>query len=174
MHPTSGRIPLVLSLLAALAVPPAAADRWSGNKARVYELYADYKGKAFPQALDISARTLMTLMDSLEVVLVDVREPGERAVSMLPGAITEETYLADPGRYDGALVVSYCTIGYRSGVLAVRMAGEGRRMVNIKAGLLGWVHEGGAVHDPSGRETKRIHVYGRTWNLPPAGFTSVW
>jgi hypothetical protein len=39
--------------------------------------------------------------------------------------------------------------------------------------MLAWVHEGGKVIDQKG-ETKRIHVYGRKWNLAPASFEPIW
>jgi hypothetical protein len=36
------------------------------------------------------------------------------------------------------------------------------------------VHEGGKVVDQKGGETKRIHVYGRKWNLGPDSFEGTW
>ena len=49
------------------------------------------------------------------VVVVDVREAAETAVSMIPGAVTKEQFEAEAERYAQHTVVAYCTIGYRSG-----------------------------------------------------------
>jgi sodium/bile acid cotransporter 7 len=46
-------------------------------------------------------------------------------------------------------------------------------MLNLRGGLLAWVHAGGKVYDANG-ETRRIHVYGRKWNLAPNGYDAVW
>ena len=93
-------------------------------------------------------------------------------VSMLPHAITQEEFLKDPGKYKDKTVVAYCTISYRSGKFAEEMAKKGIPILNLKGGLLAWVLEGGKVYDSHG-ETKRIHVYGKEWDYPPAGYESV-
>ena len=48
-------------------------------------------------------------------------------------------------------------------------------LLGLVGGLLGWAHAGGEVVDPGTLEpTRRIHVYGRRWNLLPAGWSGVW
>jgi sodium/bile acid cotransporter 7 len=44
---------------------------------------------------------------------------------------------------------------------------------NLRGGILAWVHDGGTVYDQNG-ETRRIHVYGRKWNLAPNSYQAVW
>ena len=46
-------------------------------------------------------------------------------------------------------------------------------LYNLRGGLLAWVHDGGEVVDEKGK-TKRIHVYGRKWNLAPRSYEAVW
>jgi len=46
-------------------------------------------------------------------------------------------------------------------------------MLNLRGGLLAWVHDGGKVYDRNG-ETRRIHVYGRKWDLGPKDYEAVW
>ncbi len=53
------------------------------------------------------------------------------------------------------------------------MTRKGITMYNLRGGLLAWVHDGGKVVDQKG-ETKRIHVYGRKWNLAPSAYEAVW
>ncbi|WP_029458513.1 rhodanese-like domain-containing protein [Solidesulfovibrio alcoholivorans] len=172
-HQRLSWLPLVALLLLGLCAcsRPPADD--AARKARVYELYAGYK-KDFPQAPEISAAQAVALAQQGELLPIDVREPVERAVSTLPGAVTAKQYLADPGRFAGKKAVAYCTIGYRSGVWAAQEAKEGLPVANLAGGLLGWLHAGGTLVDAKGEPTKTVHVYGRTWDLAPKAFTAVW
>ncbi|EFL51984.1 Rhodanese domain protein [Solidesulfovibrio fructosivorans JJ]] len=165
-----------LAVLAALFVTaacsrPPADD--AARKARVYELFAQYK-KDFPNAPEVSAEDAVSLWRQGKLLPIDVREPTERAVSTLPGAVTAEEYLADPGRFGDKRPVAYCTIGYRSGQWAEAKAREGLPVANMAAGLLGWLHAGGTLVDAKGEPTKTVNVYGRTWDLAPKGYIGVW
>ena len=137
----------------------------------VYEMYAGYK-KKFPNVTDISPKKAMALMKTGMVVFVDTRTPEEMAVSALPGAISKEAFIEHQASYHDYVAIGYCTISYRSGKFAEEMAARGVKMSNLTGGLLAWVLEGGKVYD-NGSETRRIHVYGKKWNYPPAGYTSV-
>jgi len=115
----------------------------------------------------------MQLMREGKAVFVDVREPEEQRVSMLPGAITEQELLKNIQKYKDRILIGYCTISYRSGKLAQKLRDRGIVMLNLRGGMLAWVHAGGRVYDANG-ETRRIHVYGRKWNLIPEGYEAVW
>jgi sodium/bile acid cotransporter 7 len=106
------------------------------------------------------------------VIFVDVREPAEINVSMLPDAITREEFLKNPSRYKDVKIVAYCTISYRSGMFVKEMERKGIKISNLAGGLLAWVLEGGKVFDTHG-ETKRIHVYNKKWNYLPKGYEMV-
>ena len=73
-----------------------------------------------------------------DVVLVDVRESAEQAVSMIPGAIPVGQFEAERNRHDTKQIVVYCTIGYRSGLYAGKLKELGQRVVNLKGGILAW------------------------------------
>lgn len=106
------------------------------------------------------------------VVFVDVRDPDEQAVSMLPGALTGAQFLAAPHKYREKIVLCYCTIGYRSG-LFVRKHGAGfPHLYNLCGGLLLWLHAGGTV-EQNGSKTRHVHVYGPKWSLQPEGYKPV-
>jgi len=93
---------------------------------------------------------------------------------MIPGAVTEEQFLGNIEQYKNRIIIGYCTISYRSGKLAQELVNkQGITMYNLRGGLLAWVHDGGKIVNSKG-ETKRIHVYGRKWNLAPSGFEAVW
>jgi rhodanese-related sulfurtransferase len=84
-----------------------------------------YQGR-FPDIPPFLSRELLELpIHPPRVVLVDVRTLPERQVSMLEGAISlaEFDQMAVPTleRHPDARVVTYCTIGYRSGLEARRL-----------------------------------------------------
>ncbi|MGA9538203.1 MAG: rhodanese-like domain-containing protein [Desulfobacterales bacterium] len=142
------------------------------KKEVVYAMYAGYK-KDFPAVKDISPQQAMALLKTDEVVFVDTRKPAEMKVSMLPHAITRNEFLNHPEKYAGKTVVGYCTVSYRSGVFAREMDEKGFSVRNLEGGILAWTLEGGKVYDENGKETNRIHVYGKKWNYAPAGYKAV-
>jgi predicted sulfurtransferase len=142
------------------------------KKEVVYAMYADYK-KDFPAVMDISPQQAMDLLKKDEVVFIDTRKPAEMKVSMLPHAITQNEFLRHPEKYAGKTVVGYCTISYRSGVFAREMDEKGISVRNLEGGILAWTLEGGKVYDENGKETNRIHVYGKKWDYAPAGYKAV-
>lgn len=137
-------------------------------------MYSDYKKRSFPGVIDVEPRLAMDLAKRGSVVFVDVRTPEEQRVSMIPGAVTDAHFVENVEKYKDDIIIGYCTISYRSGKLARKLREErGITMYNLRGGLLAWTHDGGKVVDQKG-ETKRIHVYGRKWNLSPTGFQAVW
>jgi sodium/bile acid cotransporter 7 len=142
------------------------------KKKIVYKMYADYK-KDFPDIPDITANDAMELIKAGKAVFVDTRKQKEMEVSTLPNAVTKEAFLKDPQKYGKKTVIGYCTISYRSGILAQKLSKDGIRMFNLKGGILAWVLEGGKIYDQNG-ETRRIHVYGKKWNYPANGYEAIW
>jgi len=145
---------------------------------KVLSMYRDY-ARNFPKVEGISAQEALAAYEEGSAVFVDVRAPAERAVSIIPGAITTEDLLAakaaDPAAYAGKTVITYCTISYRSGVLAEEWLERGGPSVrNLEGGLLAWLHAGGPLTKPDGTPTKRAHVFGATWDLAPHGTTTVY
>lgn len=137
----------------------------------VYEMYAGYR-KDFPGIEEIDPDEAMRLWREGRTVFVDTRTPEEMAVSMLPDAVSKEDYLSDPDRFGDRTVVAYCTISYRSGLFAKEMAEKDRRVLNLRGGMLAWALEDGPIFDETG-ETRRMHVYGKKWDLAPAEYETV-
>jgi sodium/bile acid cotransporter 7 len=142
------------------------------KRAKIEALYRSYK-RDFADVGEIEPAAAMQLLREGRALFIDVREEREQKVSMLPAAVTEKEFLKDPAKYASRTLIGYCTISYRSGKLAARLKKEGIPILNLRGGLLAWVHDGGRVYDSSG-ETRRIHVYGRKWNLAPAAYEPVW
>lgn len=167
----SGLLILLFCLLATACQRPPADD--ADRLKRINELFAGYR-QDFPAVPEIAPGPALSLWREGKAVFIDARSDAERAVSTLPGAITVEQFTAVPGRYAGKTAVAYCTIGYRSGLLAQKLNRQGLPVANLEAGLLGWLHAGGTLVDATGAPTKQVHVYGRTWDLAPLAYTAVW
>lgn len=144
----------------------------NAKKEAVYALYAGYK-KDFPAVTDMSPQQAMALLETADIVFVDTRTPAEMTVSILPHAIPQSEYVNHPEKYPAKTIVAYCTISYRSGVFAQEMAQKGITVSNLEGGILAWTLEGGTVYDEKGKATKRLHVYGKKWDLAPAGYETV-
>lgn len=171
--------------MSALSLPACSSPRSLGPEAtppdpstypaRIDAMYADYR-EDFPEIGEISAEELAALLEGDgEVIIVDVREPKERAVSIIAGSITQDTFEANREQYPkDATIVLHCTIGYRSGKYAEKLQRRGIEALNLKGSILSWVHAGQPVVTLEGEETRRVHVYGQKWNLLPKGYEAVW
>ena len=136
----------------------------------VADIEADY-----PDIATISAAELKKALPSGDFVLVDVRTKKEREVSTLPGAISADDFRKrlEELAVAGKTVVAYCTIGARSSAYARKMGKRGVEVLNLEGSVLAWTHAGGEFTSGSG-PTKRVHVYGRRWNLAADGYETVW
>lgn len=142
------------------------------KRQQIETMYADYAHK-FPEVKSISVQELKQLQQQQEVILVDVRSPEERAVSIIPGSIDQAEFESNLEQYRQSLVVAYCTIGYRSGRYAQKMLQQGVTIINLKGSLLAWSHEGEELLNKAGK-TNKVHVFGRKWNLVADNYQPVW
>ena len=122
--------------------------------------------KSFPDVQHLTARELQQMLSAQSnsaIRLVDVRQSGERNVSMLPGAIGVDQLQWPPA--SGSTTVFYCTVGYRSSLEARRYATSAPSGASVysMAGILDWAHAGGALVDASGKPTTRLHAFGSKW-----------
>ena len=92
--------------------------------------------KLFSEVPELTAEQLQQRRTEGDLIIVDVRNPDERAVSMIPGAITTEQFEADREAYQGRSVVTYCTIGHRSGLFAQQLHSQGSRQTAKRKGSL--------------------------------------
>ena len=99
-------------------------------KRQQLEMIYENARQSFPEVAEITAEQLMEKRKSQDIVLVDVRQPQERAVSMIPGAITSETFEASPQDYEGKTIITYCPVGGRSGMYAQKLQARGFKALN--------------------------------------------
>ena len=149
---------------------PGASD--SVLASEVGRRYGGLKRLLFPGQPEISVAEWLARPKDRPAVLVDVREPHERRVSMLPGAIAKADFERNSARYRSWLVVPYCTIGLRSGLYTRELRGRGFEVRNLAGSALAWAHAG-LPFEAQGKATRRVHVFNADWNLLPRGYEPV-
>lgn len=153
-------LPLISLLLALTASAPNQLQQ------RVEQLVLEVE----PRVADVPVTSARQLLQAHPMpILLDVRSPAERAVSIIPGAITEIGQLPR-----GTRIVVYCTVGLRSGLRTRELRAQGLEAVNLRGGILSWLAEGGTLVDPQGKPTAAVHVYGKRWNAVPEAINAVW
>ena len=153
--------------------PPEIPQTDAGKAAAVNAMYEAFR-KDFSGVPEMSAAELEERLAQGVVVIVDVREPEEIAVSTIPGSLTKTEFENRLSEMESKTIVVHCTIGYRSAKYVEALTRKGVKAYNLKGSILAWVHEGLPVVDPWGKETKKVHVYGPKWNLLPEGYEGVW
>ena len=125
-------------------------------------------GTRFPEVRSISTDALAQwVSDSLRQppLLLDVREVDEYAMSHLPGArhfppgsVVEGLPIAA----DVPIVV-YCSVGYRSAVMAERMRNAGfTNVYNLEGSIFKWANEGRQTVR-AGLPVEEVHPYDAVW-----------
>jgi len=101
-------------------------------------------------------------------IYLDAREKEEFDVSHIKGAIFVGYDNFDisnlPELKDGATIIVYCSVGYRSEKVAEKLIKSGYSQTkNLYGGIFDWINKGYSVYDNKGRETQKIHPYSESW-----------
>ncbi|MCY3664495.1 MAG: rhodanese-like domain-containing protein [Gemmatimonadetes bacterium] len=125
----------------------------------------------FPTVAHISTDTLQSWLDEStkreNLLLFDVREPEEYAVSHLQGArpapSKDEALKALQGVSSDHRIVLYCSVGHRSSELAQFLMKKGyTEIYNLEGSIFAWANEGRPVY--RGKERVQVvHPYDRNW-----------
>ena len=130
--------------------------------------------RRWPEIGHIAPAQVAPLIDDRKVVIFDVRQDAEYAVSHLPGAIhvTPGSSRADfLERYGDDVkdktVVFYCSVGERSSAMASRVAQDlkARGAVTVEdlaGGIFAWHGEGRPLVDAKG-PTEFVHPFDSSW-----------
>ena len=124
----------------------------------------------FPDVRRISTTELTAwLQDSSKPspLLLDVRTRAEYDISHLEGAKHVE-----PGASATIVreakdrpIVTYCSVGYRSGAFAKKLGDAGfTNVANLEGSIFRWANEGRPVVR-GGRKADKVHPYNGTWGL---------
>ena len=177
---TRGALALCLSIVltqltscGARRTPSDPSNTSEARQNKIENLYQGYR-QAFPNVNEVSPQGVLDLKSTGPTILVDVRTPKEQAVSMLPSAITQDAFEAAREKYRHHTIVTYCTIGARSGEYAETLRQDGLEVFNLRGSLLAWTHAGLPLVDGEGEPTKSVHTYGNRWNLVADGYEATW
>ncbi|PVD33052.1 hypothetical protein C0Q70_08500 [Pomacea canaliculata] len=140
----------------------------------------------FPTVEYITTNTLTKWLgraDERKIILMDCRAPEEYNVSHLEGAHCVDWKNGDPCQLLSSLpsdkphtVVCYCSVGYRSSVMAQKLqqylaTAESAFPVgsisvyNLEGSLFKWANEGRPMVDSRGQATRMCHPFSATWGL---------
>ncbi|XP_078600155.1 uncharacterized protein LOC144875181 [Branchiostoma floridae x Branchiostoma japonicum] len=136
------------------------------------------------EELDLLLKAQEASDGSNEVLLLDSRPVEEYDISHIPDAVCVDhngdlTPALDRIRQENNTsrplsVVAYCSLGYRSSVVAKRLeeelnklpSGSSNRPIsiyNLEGSLFKWANEGRAMEDSEGKKTTLAHPYSSVW-----------
>jgi rhodanese-related sulfurtransferase len=155
----------------------------------------------FPDVPTMTSQELLEIMrrneSSSDVVLVDVRTREEQAVSMISGAVPLQDFdlsSSSSKHSENTTIVTYCTVGYRSGQEARHLQNlhpEWKGKIYNLDGILAYTYvedapplvtktncDGGKTHEDAPQveqqPTRQVHTYGSTWNCANPDYQAVW
>lgn len=162
----------LLFLLIIIGYPKTDAGSEEWKQQKIETMYSEYV-KEFPEVPELTVSEFNKLRKDNKITIVDVRTTEEQAVSIIPGAISQDLFEQNIDSYKNQPIVVYCTIGYRSGKYAQNLYKQGLNIFNLKGSLLAWSHIGGELVNNSGK-TKDVHVFGNKWALTADDYQAVW
>ena len=131
----------------------------------------------FSNVRHLSTEELNAMVDGDEegLVVVDARRQDEYDVSHLPRALRLH-FASDPTQIQeflaslpsNSVVVCYCSLGYRSALLASKMAAaasDQHRVFNLSGSIFKWANEDRPMVDKEGHKTKHAHPFSYAFGL---------
>lgn len=109
-------------------------------------------------------------LNVVPVVYLDAREQKEYDVSHVLGAIWVGYNDFQISRVEGlpraSKIVVYCSVGYRSEIIALKLLEDGFVNVsNLYGGIFEWVNVGNTVVNQYNFITTKVHVYSLEWGV---------
>ena len=121
-----------------------------------------------------TAALAKNMSEKKDMIVFDVREKDEFAVSRIPGAVRvdpniwQSSFMKKFGdKIAGKTVIFYCSVGVRSTKLAryvqAAMRKKGARAIyNLKGGIFAWHNENKSLANARG-QTSFVHPYNKYW-----------
>jgi len=100
-------------------------------------------------------------------LLLDVRTLPEFEVSHLANAqhVEPDSAVSAIRRPKDQPIVTYCSVGYRSGQFAQKLQAAGfTKVMNLDGSIFRWANEGRPILRGD-RAAEKVHPYNRTWGL---------
>lgn len=125
---------------------------------------------SFPTVQNISTDELFSCLNQTETenpIVLDTRTEQEYAVSHIYEAqlvTSEQTNIIDTNTLNlNTPIVTYCSIGYRSAVIAAKLQKAGYKNVyNLEGSIFKWVNEGKPVYQ-NRQIVRQVHPYNQFW-----------
>jgi len=117
----------------------------------------------------------LSVLNPKDIILFDVREPSEFAVSHLKSAIrinpeisTQDFIEKFSVLTNGKTAIFYCSVGQRSSVLADRVqsalvSSGAKAAYNLEGGIFKWHNERRLLYTSGATPTKYVHPYSPIW-----------
>jgi rhodanese-related sulfurtransferase len=105
--------------------------------------------------------------DRTAPLLLDVRTRPEYEVSHLANAqhVEPDATASEVRVGKDHPIVTYCSVGYRSGAFAEKLRAAGyTKVVNLSGSIFQWANEGRSLVSDAG-PTDKVHPYNKTWGL---------
>jgi rhodanese-related sulfurtransferase len=143
------------------------------HEAQIDKKYTDYQRTLGLSVPEINLSDFEKVVKESDTILVDVREPEERQISIIPSAISIDDFnqkLTKGEITDNFTVIAYCTIGVRSALFVDQILKKTKisKIYNFRGSILLWCHSHPVVNPKDNQPTHNIHVYGPDWALVPA------
>jgi rhodanese-related sulfurtransferase len=161
--------------VAALLIPLTKIAALADGKICLEELEAEIE-RDFKTVKSITLEAFDGVRQSPDVLIFDVREPAEVAVSRIPGAVllppntsASEFQRLHGTQLAGKAVYLYCSVGLRSARMAKRIDATVRQnggtgTFNIKGGVFGWHNRQRHLETSAAtKPTDTVHGYSRRW-----------
>ncbi|MFK7799093.1 MAG: rhodanese-like domain-containing protein [Aureispira sp.] len=116
----------------------------------------------------ISCERLQSKLNTPNLVLLDAREKEEFTTSHLKNAQWVGYNTFDKKYVEGvdknAIVVVYCSVGYRSEKIAEQLKALGyTKVYNLYGGIFEWTNRSYPLLDAKEKPTKSVHAYNKDW-----------
>lgn len=116
----------------------------------------------------ITCQRLQNKLNTANLVLLDAREKEEYNISHLPNAVWGGFNTFDEKHLKGiskdAIVVVYCSIGYRSEKIAEQLKNMGySKVYNLYGGIFEWTNRSYPLLDEKENPTQSVHAYNKNW-----------
>ncbi len=125
----------------------------------------------FPEVERISTAELAAWLDDKtrpQPLLLDVRTGAEYRVSHLPGAqwIAPDAPASAIREAKERSIVTYCSVGYRSAILAERLRAAGfGQVLNLEGSIFKWANEDRPLVRDGSERVEQVHPYNQVWGL---------
>lgn len=132
--------------------------------AKLFEMIDD----RFPNLPEKTITDLVQLQKNrVPFHLFDVRKKEEFQVSHIQNAlnITTSTKISKKVPKKDALIIAYCSVGYRSAAVVADLRSKGyTNSFNLKGSIFQWANSGYKVYR-NGTETAKVHPFNQKWGV---------